>query len=111
MAQPIPTPVFDVLDITFGEALSIYLYAHRQIADVRDVGQAEVIRGKRHSSDEHPGADYAEIVYRTRGADSERRTWTISPSVDEFAFELQQTLARYAAGRYEERDVDYGDAD
>jgi hypothetical protein len=85
---PKPQPVFDVLTCTYGEALSIYLYAHRQIADVRDVGQAEVIRTK---------VD-ARIDYITRGADSEHRSWSIPLSVDEFAFDLQQTLARYAAG-------------
>jgi hypothetical protein len=90
-----PSPVFDIRTCTFGEALSIYLYAHRQIDDVRDVGQAYIVRGNRSLADHTPAAW---IFYRTRGANSRDRQWEIAPEPVEFSFDLQQTLARYASG-------------
>lgn len=89
-------PVFDIRTCTYGEALSIYLYAHFQIDDVRDVGQAEIVRGKENSSSD--SADTAFISYITRGANSERRRWQIPAEPVEFSFVLQQTLARYDSG-------------
>lgn len=90
----------DRTTMNFGEALGIYLFEKQVIDDSRDVGQAEITRTTRsydHNGYALPATGH--IRYITRSGEPVWSQYEITPSVDEFAFELNQTLDRFFANR------------